>query len=147
MESTNELEPSFNLLLNYSHHLKRTAFNMIWGQFGKLGGKKKQLSSNFVYIYTYIHTYISIGSSELICVQSMDGQLSFFHYDSATFTCFLPEFLLPGPLGYIPQTDSLVTVNSSHILQVFKYVMQVCVFLHNSVFLQISILINGWGYF
>ena len=84
---------------------------------------------NFFFIFSF-SSYISFitDSSELICVQSMDGQLSFFHYDSAMFTCFLPDFLLPGPLGYIPQTDSLVTVNSSHILQVFKCVICKCVF-------------------
>ena len=51
----------------------------------------------------------------------MDGQLSFFHQDSPAFSCFLPGFLVPGPLTYLPKTDSLVTVNSAHTLQVFKY--------------------------
>lgn len=61
-----------------------------------------------------------LDGSDLLCVQSMDGQLSFFHHDSAMFTCFLPDFLLPGPFTYIQLTDSLVTANSAHVLQVFK---------------------------
>ena len=56
-----------------------------------------------------------------MCVQSMDGQLSFFSQESHTFDCFLPDFLLPGPLAYLPKTDALVTVNSAHYLQVFRY--------------------------
>ena len=51
----------------------------------------------------------------------MDGQLSFFTQESATFTCFLPDFLLPGPIAHLPRTDSLITVNSAHTLQVFRY--------------------------
>ncbi len=41
METTNELEPTYNLVLNFSHQLKRTAFNMICGQFGNTGGELK----------------------------------------------------------------------------------------------------------
>ena len=55
-----------------------------------------------------------------MCVQSMDGQLLFFHQDSPAFSCFLPDFLLPGQLGYLPRTDSIVTINSAHILQAFR---------------------------
>ncbi len=61
-----------------------------------------------------------------MCVQSMDGQLSFFHHESAMFACFLPDFLIPGPLSYIPVTDSFVTVNAAHMLQVFKCVILEC---------------------
>ena len=43
MEATDDLEPNFNLVLNFSHQLKRTAFNMTWGQFGKLGGERFHL--------------------------------------------------------------------------------------------------------
>ena len=63
---------------------------------------------------------LNLGGDEVMCVQSMDGQLSFFHHDSAMFTCFLPDFLVPGPFSYVPQTDSLITVNSAHMVQAFK---------------------------
>ena len=43
---------------------------------------------------------------DLICVQSMDGLLSFFHHENY----FLPDFLVPSPLGYLPRTDSIVQV-------------------------------------
>lgn len=82
---------------------------------------------------------------ELMCVQSMDGQLAFFHQDSPMFTCFLPDFLLPGPLDYILYTDSLITVNSAHVLQVFKCVLcyksLCCNFL---LCVQVPVLVSGW---
>ncbi len=61
------------------------------------------------------------GGCEGVCVQSMDGQISFYTRGSHSFSCFLPDFLLPGPLAYAPRTDSLITLNSAHILQVFRY--------------------------
>lgn len=51
----------------------------------------------------------------------MDGQLAFYTHGAHSFSCFLPDFLLPGPLAYAHRTDSLVTVNSAHSLQVFRY--------------------------
>lgn len=50
----------------------------------------------------------------------MDGQLSFFHQENTAFSCFLPDFLLPGPLQYLPRTDSFVTTNSARMLQTFR---------------------------
>jgi len=85
------------LTLVYRHKFQRTTANMTWGPFGGARGV------------------------DHLCVQSMDGQLSFFHQESASFACFLPDFLLPGPVRYLPRTDSLVTVNSAHVLQTFRY--------------------------
>lgn len=93
----NEQGTQYNLTTLYTHSLERTAFNMIWGPFGGAKGK------------------------DLLCVQSMDGVLSFFQHESFVFSCFLPEFLIPGPLGYLPRTDSIVTVTSAHVLQSVKY--------------------------
>ena len=39
------------------------------------------------------------------------------------FYCFLPEFLIPGPLVYVPYTNTFVTVNSTSYLQCYKQVM------------------------
>ena len=57
-----------------------------------------------------------------MCVQSMDGMLSFFEQESYAFGRFLPGFLLPGPLRYIAKTDSFVTVSSSRLVESYKYV-------------------------
>ena len=63
---------------------------------------------------------VSLSGCEYICVQSMDGQLHFLHGDRPAFSCFLPDFLVPGPLGYLPRSDSLLTVNSAGSLQAFR---------------------------
>ena len=59
-------------------------------------------------------------AGDYVCVQSMDGQLSFFVHESFAFAVFLPDFLTPGPLCYLPRTDSIVTANSSRQLQCFQ---------------------------
>ena len=58
---------------------------------------------------------------EYICVQSMDGMLSVFEYESFSLSCFLPKVLIPGPFKYMPKTDSFITVNSSWELESYKY--------------------------
>jgi hypothetical protein len=37
---------------------------------------------------------------DVVCVQSYDGQLSFFEGEAHAFSRFLPDFLIPGPLCY-----------------------------------------------
>jgi Bardet-Biedl syndrome 9 protein len=63
----------------------------------------------------------SEGNDNYLCVQSMDGMLSIFEYESHSLTCFLPKCLIPGPFRYVPRTDSFVTVSSSWHLESYKY--------------------------
>ena len=58
---------------------------------------------------------------DALCVQSLDGQLSFYEGESSTFQRFLPNFLLPGPITYIPETDCIVTANSSMTIESYKF--------------------------
>lgn len=58
---------------------------------------------------------------DFLGVQSMDGTVSFFEQESFAFCRFLPGFLLPGPIKYIPRTDSFVTVSSSWQVESYKY--------------------------
>lgn len=60
-------------------------------------------------------------NNDYLCVQSMDGMLSIFEYESHSLTCFLPKCLLPGPLKYVARTDSFVTVSSSWQIESYKY--------------------------
>lgn len=97
----------FSLKFVYEHVLQRSAFNMCKGSFGA-------------------GTYRSSGSDETsrhdyLCVQSMDGMLSVFEYESFSISCFLPKVLIPGPFKYVPTTDSFVTVSSSWDLESYKY--------------------------
>lgn len=58
---------------------------------------------------------------EYICVQSMDGILSIFEYESYSLSCYLPNALIPGPLKYLSKTDSFVIVSSSWQLESYRY--------------------------
>lgn len=81
----------------YEHKLHRSAFNLLIGPFG--------------------------GSSnrDFICVQSLDGLLSFFEQESFCFCCFLPDFLIPGPICYLFRADVFVTSASDWILHAYRY--------------------------
>uniref|UniRef100_H3ACW2 Bardet-Biedl syndrome 9 n=1 Tax=Latimeria chalumnae TaxID=7897 RepID=H3ACW2_LATCH len=87
----------YQIKLMYEHNLQRTACNMIYGPFGGVKGR------------------------DLIAIQSMDGMLMFFEQETFAFGCFLPGFLLPGPLSYSPRTDSFITVSSSRQVESYKY--------------------------
>ncbi|KIZ05707.1 putative Protein PTHB1 [Monoraphidium neglectum] len=82
----------------FEHQLEHTAANMAVGAFGS--GK---------------------SGLDAICVQSYDGQLSFFEAEVAAFSRFLPNFLIPGPLCYCPATDSFVTCNAALELESYRY--------------------------
>ncbi|KAK6166671.1 hypothetical protein SNE40_023310 [Patella caerulea] len=81
----------------YEHNLQRTTYNFCYGPFGGIKGK------------------------DFICVQSMDGTVSFFEQESFAFSRFLPGALLPGPLKYVPRLDSFITVSSSWHVECYKY--------------------------
>ncbi|KAK3082884.1 hypothetical protein FSP39_007920 [Pinctada imbricata] len=87
----------FQLKKAYEHKLQRTAFNFCYGPFGGVSGR------------------------DFLCVQSMDGTVSIFEQESYSFSRFLPGALLPGPIRYIPKSDSFVTVSSSWQLECYKY--------------------------
>lgn len=58
---------------------------------------------------------------ESICVQSLDGQLAVFEQERFAFRRPLDGCLLPGPLAYVPRTDSLVTCTSEMLLDSYRY--------------------------
>ena len=60
----------------FEHPLDHTAANMAVGPFG--GGNR--------------------SGADAVCVQSYDGQLSFFEGGAAGFSRPLPNFRIPGPL-------------------------------------------------
>ncbi|XP_069672728.1 protein PTHB1 isoform X2 [Periplaneta americana] len=84
-------------MLAYEHQLRRSAFCMVIGSFGGVNGR------------------------DFMCVQSLDGTLSFFEQETFAFNRFLPGFLLPGPLVFLPQTDSFLTVTSNWHAETYKY--------------------------
>jgi|AntAceMinimDraft_5_1070358.scaffolds.fasta_scaffold30221_2 Bardet-Biedl syndrome 9 protein len=84
------------LSLEYEHRLEHTASNMVFGQFGG-------------------------APADIICVQSMDGQLCVFEQETLAFARYLPNFLIPGPLAYCRQMDALLTCNSCFEVECYKY--------------------------
>lgn len=59
-----------------------------------------------------------------ICVQSMDGQLTFFEQETFAFSRFLGSFLVPGPLCYVSKTDTFVTSTADFKVNGYKYVLE-----------------------
>ena len=59
---------------------------------------------------------------DFICIQSMDGTLSFFEQETFAFSRFLPGFLLPGPIKYARSIDSFVTASTSRQIECYKLV-------------------------
>ncbi|XP_063687264.1 protein PTHB1-like isoform X3 [Bolinopsis microptera] len=95
--TTKDTGTFYNVSQVYSHKLERTACNMCLGSFG------------------------SVKNKDFICVQSMDGMLSFYEQDSFAFARFLPQFLIPGPLCYVPSTDTFITSSSSNFVEAYRY--------------------------
>ena len=81
----------------FEHTLERPAHSMAHGHFGGVRGW------------------------DLICVQSMDGLLTVIERETVAFQRVLPNFLVPGPLCYVPATDSLVTCNAAFELECYSY--------------------------
>jgi hypothetical protein len=61
------------------------------------------------------------GDVDHICVQSMDGQLSFFEQDRHSFTRQLDAVLLPGPIAYVSRIDCIVTVDCTLYARAYRY--------------------------
>jgi Bardet-Biedl syndrome 9 protein len=51
----------------------------------------------------------------------MDGICSFFEQESPAFSRYLVNFLLPGPLSFVPKIDSFVTANTQLEIECYKY--------------------------
>lgn len=82
-----------SLTLMYEHKLKRSAANMVIGPFG------------------------GSANRDFICIQSLDGMLLFYEQECFAFCCFLPNFLIPGPLIFNKRTDSFITFSSKWCIE------------------------------
>ena len=58
---------------------------------------------------------------DLICIQSLDGQLRIFGHTGEILTCSLQGFLLPGPLAYVSRTNIILTANTDRSLEAYRY--------------------------
>ena len=93
---------SFALQRLYGHRLGQqgghfSAFTMACGSFG------------------------GVKDADYIAVLAMDGQLQVIEQERPSFVRQLPGVLLPGPLLYVPVTDSLVTTTATYSVVAFRY--------------------------
>eukprot|EP00656_Telonema_subtile_P016506 TRINITY_DN18721_c0_g1_i1.p1 TRINITY_DN18721_c0_g1~~TRINITY_DN18721_c0_g1_i1.p1 ORF type:complete len:821 (+),score=232.22 TRINITY_DN18721_c0_g1_i1:79-2541(+) len=90
-------QPPVQVSRLYDHPLDRPSSNFCVGAFG------------------------SAHNKDYVCVQSMDGLLSFFEQEVRTFSILRSDFLLPGPIAYNPKTDSLITASAAREVQAYQY--------------------------
>ncbi|XP_038215307.1 protein PTHB1 [Zerene cesonia] len=60
-------------------------------------------------------------SRDLICIQALDGTLSFFDQDAFLFMCIFEDVIIPGPVLYVSSTDFFVISKSTWVLEVYSY--------------------------
>ncbi|XP_026758108.2 protein PTHB1 isoform X2 [Galleria mellonella] len=63
----------------------------------------------------------NVKSRDFICIQGIDGSLSFFDQDTFLFMCILNDVIIPGPVCYIASCDSFVICKSTWILEIYSY--------------------------
>lgn len=96
-DAENNIEEALILKMVYQHQLRHSAHSFVAGPFG--GGRGR----------------------DFICVQSLDGLLSFYEQESFAFQLYLPEFLLPSSFIYLDKIDGFLFLNSSLILDCYSY--------------------------
>lgn len=89
--------PFLELQLVRANDIPHTAANLCFGPFGGVPG----------------------GDSVL--VQAYDGQLYIFEEGNLIQTTYLEDFLVPGPIKYVHETDSIVTCSSAFEVQSYSY--------------------------
>ena len=89
-------EDELTLLPINQHLLSHTSYDMIIGRFGRI-------------------------NNDLICVQSVDGLLQVFDHNSSLLNYYISDTIIPGPLAYVPSTDSILTVTSARNIEGYYY--------------------------
>lgn len=102
MNKISDLGTQNTLSLMYEHKLKRSAANLVVGSFGGLINR------------------------DFICIQSLDGMLTFYEQECFGFCCFLPNFLIPGPLIYNKKIDCFITFSSTWHIECYRYKFCLC---------------------
>ncbi|CAK1552174.1 unnamed protein product [Leptosia nina] len=60
-------------------------------------------------------------SRELICIQALDGTMSFFEQDTFLFMCLFPDVIIPGPISYVPSSDLFIICTTSWVMEIYSY--------------------------
>ncbi|XP_028030455.1 protein PTHB1 [Bombyx mandarina] len=63
----------------------------------------------------------NIKTRDFICIQGLDGSLSFFDQDTFLFLCIFNDVIIPGPISYIANCDAFVLCKSTWVLEIYSY--------------------------
>ncbi|XP_021183522.3 protein PTHB1 [Helicoverpa armigera] len=63
----------------------------------------------------------NIKTRDFICIQSLDGSLSFFDQDTFLFMCIFNDVIIPSPVSYIASSDSFVLCKSTWVIEIYSY--------------------------
>ncbi|CAH1646180.1 unnamed protein product [Spodoptera littoralis] len=63
----------------------------------------------------------NIKTRDFICIQGLDGSLSFFDQDTFLFMCIFSDVIIPSPVCYIASCDSFVICKSTWVLEIYSY--------------------------
>jgi hypothetical protein len=81
----------------------RPALNFTHGLFGKSKGSNMSKAKEIVYKQV----------ADVVCIQSLDGSLTFIENSIVQFSVVRPDVMLPGPICYHPTIDALITTTPS----------------------------------
>lgn len=96
---------------------------------GKPGEEVNYLSLHQIYRHEIEHTAANMATGSFgnslsldhILVQAYDGQIYIFEHASLIVSTYLRNFLVPGPIAYVAQSDALVTCTSAFELESYTY--------------------------
>lgn len=91
-----------NLDLVYQHVLRHAAHSFVLGYFGGVRGR------------------------HFVCIQSLDGTISFYEQETFAFQVYLSDFLLPFPFIYLDKTDSFLFFNGYLTFTCYSYESLAC---------------------
>lgn len=63
----------------------------------------------------------TVTQRDMLMVQSLDCRITVYEQDAEAFTRRLTDCLIPGPLVYVPSTDSIVTTTLNLEVRSFRY--------------------------
>lgn len=62
----------------------------------------------------------NVKTRDLICIQALDGSLSFFDQDMFLFMCIFNDIIIPVPVCYIANCNSFVISKSTWLLEIYR---------------------------
>ncbi|XP_055327354.1 uncharacterized protein LOC129580719 [Paramacrobiotus metropolitanus] len=68
-----------------------------------------------------IGTFGGVKGRQMLCVARLDGKLTLIDQETVTETPTLDDFLLPGPLCYVPSRDYFIMGTSSWTAECYSY--------------------------